>query len=179
MAAGCRAGQVHKSGKESAAEDDESKTSTKSSTGKKGKKRTSTSTKSSSWIPKFGRKMKTEPGTDAESKKEAPPKPDVFTCNDCGAKACVPCDRPWHENEICEEYQVRIKDRIAEEDATLATMEKHTKKCPSCQKRIEKNGGCAHMFCTRCQAQFCWNCVQVIGANGRYCDCGRIPGAHG
>lgn len=82
----------------------------------------------------------------------APPGPDVFTCNKCGGKACVPCDRPWHENETCESYKERTntKARIEEEDASLAAIQKETKKCPSCSKNILKNGGCKHMFCKSC-----------------------------
>jgi hypothetical protein len=101
---------------------------------------------------------------------------DVSTCNDCGAKACVPCDRPWHEHETCEEYQLRIKDRLQEEDASLAFIQKQTKDCPKCSKSIEKNGGCRHMYCTQCKSEFCWECVQLINWNGQYCGCGRVPG---
>jgi len=32
-----------------------------------------------------------------------------------------------------------------------------TKKCPMCNTRIEKNGGCDHMTC-RCGHNFCWIC---------------------
>lgn len=74
-------------------------------------------------------------------------KPDICKCNKCGAKACVPCDRPWHENESCEEYKLRIKDKIEEEDATLAAIQKVTKPCPNCSKNILKTGGCKHMYC--------------------------------
>lgn len=136
------------------AEDESPKPSPdKSPPGKKGKQRPTTTT-TTKWLSKSGnKKVKTEPENEAEPNKKkeeataAAPAPDIFTCNSCGAKACVPCDRPWHENESCAEYQARIKDRLAEEDATLATMERSTKKCPRCEKRIEKNGGCAHMYC--------------------------------
>ena len=74
----------------------------------------------------------------------------IFTCDKCSGKACVPCDRPWHENESCAEYQLRIKDRTDEEDASLAAIQKETKKCPSCSKNILKNGGCKHMYCKSC-----------------------------
>jgi len=105
-----------------------------------------------------------------------PRAPDICTCKDCGAKACVPCDRPWHENETCEEYQVRIKDRLEEEDLALALIRKQTKRCPNCSKSIEKDGGCRHMLCTQCRTEFCWQCEQMINRNGQYCACGHIPG---
>lgn len=73
--------------------------------------------------------------------------PDICTCHECGAKACVPCDRPWHEGESCELYQSRTKDRMAEEEASLAQIRKATKPCPFCRKNIEKNGGCNSVHC--------------------------------
>jgi hypothetical protein len=79
----------------------------------------------------------------------APPGPDIFECHKCGAKACVPCDRPWHENETCESYKesTNTKARIEEENASLAAIRRETKQCPSCSKNIFKIGGCSHMYC--------------------------------
>lgn len=74
-------------------------------------------------------------------------KDDICVCKDCGAKACVPCDRPWHEGENCDEYQKRLVGHEDEEKETLKTIVKKTKKCPSCAKNIEKNGGCPAMMC--------------------------------
>lgn len=33
--------------------------------------------------------------------------PDMFTCVACGMRMCVPCNRPWHEDETCYEYRLR------------------------------------------------------------------------
>jgi len=79
--------------------------------------------------------------------KPSPRQADICTCNACGAKACVPCDRPWHAHETCEQYRSRIQDRIEEEDATLSLIQSKTKRCPNCSKNIEKSGGCNHMYC--------------------------------
>lgn len=74
---------------------------------------------------------------------------DICTCNDCGAKACVRCDRPWHQGETCADYQLRIKDKIEEEDKSMSAIKKLTKKCPHCQRNIQKNGGCPYSkLCT-------------------------------
>ena len=34
--------------------------------------------------------------------------------------------------------------------------------CPGCRAIIEKNGGCNHMTCRRCQHQFYWCCGQPL-----------------
>ena len=76
-------------------------------------------------------------------------KQDICTCTKCGACACVPCNRPYHEGETCEAYQVRIKDCVEEEDESLKAINRLTKPCPNpnCNARIQKNGGCSHMLC--------------------------------
>lgn len=78
----------------------------------------------------------------------------LCVCRECGAKACVTCERPWHEGETCEEFQLRTKGRIDEEDKTLAVIRKTTKSCPSCKKPIEKNGGCPAMYCKCARYQY-------------------------
>jgi len=77
--------------------------------------------------------------------------PDICECHECGAKACVTCDRPWHEGESCAEYQLRIKDRVDEEDRALNEIRKITKQCPGCKKPVQKNGGCPAMQCKSLQ----------------------------
>lgn len=74
------------------------------------------------------------------------PQPDICVCSACGARACVPCDRPWHEGETCEAYRARIKGRAGEEDATLEVIRARTRECPECKRSMEKNGGCPHML---------------------------------
>ena len=32
----------------------------------------------------------------------------------------------------------------------------NTQRCPNCHVRIEKNGGCSHMHCSRCNHHFTW-----------------------
>jgi ariadne-1 len=96
---------------------------------------------------------------------------DNCTCDECGSIACVPCDRPWHEGESCAEFQVRVKNRMDEEDQSLALIRKAMKKCPECSRSIEKNGGCPSMHCSQCGASFCWNCLKTYTRG--LCGCGR------
>mmetsp|Transcript_36010 Transcript_36010/g.81992 ORF Transcript_36010/g.81992 Transcript_36010/m.81992 type:complete len:237 (+) Transcript_36010:81-791(+) len=37
--------------------------------------------------------------------------------------------------------------------------------CPKCQVAIEKDEGCAHMRCMRCDLDFCWSCML------EHCEC--------
>ena len=34
------------------------------------------------------------------------------------------------------------------------------KNCPNCNIKIEKNGGCDHLECIKCQTHFCWGCLK-------------------
>ena len=93
------------------------------------------------------KKASTKVKTDKTSKKKASPN-DICTCTECGAEACVSCDRPYHSGETCAQYQKRKKRQTEdEENATRAAIEKDCKQCPNCKKNIEKNGGCDHISC--------------------------------
>jgi hypothetical protein len=91
----------------------------------------------------------------------------ICTCNECGAKACVDCDLPWHEGETCHDYQTRIKgeDFEKKEAASLKTIQKQCKQCPGCKKNIQRNGGCDHMRCTQCNTRFLFPMRQDVRRN--------------
>lgn len=42
------------------------------------------------------------------------------------------------------------------EGESLRWLAANTKPCPKCSFPIEKNGGCLHMRCHKCQHYFCW-----------------------
>ncbi|XP_075438854.1 cullin-9-like, partial [Ascaphus truei] len=51
------------------------------------------------------------------------------------------------------------------EGMTVEAQSKHltkliSKHCPSCQAPIEKNEGCLHMTCAKCNHGFCWRCLK-------------------
>ncbi len=62
-----------------------------------------------------------------------------YTCNVCSGKyhCLLNCDY---------EFQKLSKKWI----------HSNCKKCPKCRVPIQKNGGCNHMYCTKCNTQF--NC---------------------
>lgn len=88
--------------------------------------------------------------------KKKPKRDEICICETCGAKACVSCDRLYHDGETCARYQKRVKRQTgAEEEASLAHIGKACKKCPKCEKNIEKNGGCDQV---RCKFSFSFPC---------------------
>mmetsp|Transcript_731 Transcript_731/g.1335 ORF Transcript_731/g.1335 Transcript_731/m.1335 type:complete len:509 (-) Transcript_731:1892-3418(-) len=48
-----------------------------------------------------------------------------------------------------------------QDDETSRWMDAHSRKCPSCSVPIMKTGGCNHMRCTHCRADFCWACMRL------------------
>jgi len=75
-------------------------------------------------------------------------------CGDCGASFCY-----YHSNahvgRPCSEYRREIarQERLNERGAMHGT-----KACPQCGIMTEKTGGCNHMACQRCGADWCWTC---------------------
>lgn len=71
-------------------------------------------------------------------------------CDICRQEICFKCRLAWHQRLTCvqaldNEFKIYSKNVLV-------------KFCPKCQSRIEKNGGCNHMHCTRCNYDFCWIC---------------------
>ncbi|XP_029962760.1 E3 ubiquitin-protein ligase parkin [Salarias fasciatus] len=44
------------------------------------------------------------------------------------------------------------------DQASLLCIKESTKPCPQCSIPVERNGGCMHMHCPRCGADWCWLC---------------------
>lgn len=112
----------------------------------------------------------------------------ILTCQVCQFKRCIACDRPWHQDETCEQYTQRLAAQPGEVDASEAWVANNSRKCPGCQSPIQKNDGCDHMTCTRCRRQFCWLCMadyrdihrEGNTAHAPHCqyNSGRIPDPH-
>jgi NADH pyrophosphatase NudC (nudix superfamily) len=70
------------------------------------------------------------------------------------------------ERKIVKEQYRQIVIKLSEEDSLLEEIlnaEKieslNTQYCPKCHVRIEKNGGCSHMHCSRCDYDFTWRTI--------------------
>ena len=77
-------------------------------------------------------------------------------CFNCEKFTCFVHQVPWHEQSDCNSYQQQI-ERV--DPRTQNYLVKKTKSCPKCHSNIEKNQGCDHMTCSKCRAQFCWECL--------------------
>ncbi|KAF2675528.1 hypothetical protein BT63DRAFT_450514 [Microthyrium microscopicum] len=82
-------------------------------------------------------------------------------CQQCGFQMCFYHQVSWHTGMTCEEYE---NSRAINETNLASTelIEQKTKPCPECRVPIKKSGGCSHMYCTHCSAQFCWWCSAAI-----------------
>jgi ariadne-1 len=109
-----------------------------------------------------------------KSKQQAPAPQDICICQECGSRACVPCDRPDHTPETCEDYQSRIKGRTDEDDKSRALLLKISRPCPKCNKPIQKAGGCNSMMCAGCHSNFCWECLEVFTRWGCKCTLAAV-----
>eukprot|EP01125_Pyxidicula_operculata_P022189 TRINITY_DN8950_c0_g1_i1.p1 TRINITY_DN8950_c0_g1~~TRINITY_DN8950_c0_g1_i1.p1 ORF type:complete len:553 (+),score=115.71 TRINITY_DN8950_c0_g1_i1:34-1659(+) len=78
----------------------------------------------------------------------------------CGFRFCFLC----HDYDIGDHAPADCKDikdwlrKNQDESENVKWMQANTKKCPSCNFHIEKNGGCMHMTCYKCRHEFCWLC---------------------
>ena len=75
-----------------------------------------------------------------------------FECNFCGSK--------WKNTRSLENRVLNILNYFSYEN--LKSMIKVfilSKSCNNCGTKIEKNKGCKHMECFRCEYSFCWRCT--------------------
>ena len=63
------------------------------------------------------------------------------------------------QNELSSEDPTTTNN--SSDEQTSKWMQSHTRPCPSCSVPIVKSGGCNHMRCSHCRAQFCWACMRL------------------
>uniref|UniRef100_A0AAZ1Y4V8 RBR-type E3 ubiquitin transferase n=1 Tax=Oreochromis aureus TaxID=47969 RepID=A0AAZ1Y4V8_OREAU len=104
-------------------------------------------------------------------------------CSACGFAFCVICRKTYHGTGKCEtkkkyperyiidlgsrerkrllenRYGCNLLVSIMENKLSNNWIANNSKSCPECFSRIEKDGGCDRMMCTRCKRIFCWNCL--------------------
>ncbi|XP_061845074.1 cullin-9 isoform X3 [Colius striatus] len=87
-------------------------------------------------------------------------------CSKCSWISCFHCNFPEaHYPASCSHMSQWVDDDGYYEGMTSEAQSKHlakliSKHCPSCQAQIEKNEGCLHMTCAKCNHGFCWRCLK-------------------
>jgi len=76
----------------------------------------------------------------------------------CSHEFCFSCTENWHEPVSCNLIK-KWKLKCQDDSETSNWLIVNTKECPKCSATIEKNGGCNHMTCKACKADFCWLCL--------------------
>eukprot|EP00439_Symbiodinium_sp_Y106_P000575 s6639_g1.t1 len=77
-----------------------------------------------------------------------------MTCSQCGLTFCFVHSNA-HPGQSCRQYE--FSQRLHTLRGTLAVA-RVARTCPGCGARIVKDGGCNHMTCAYCRANFCWLC---------------------
>jgi hypothetical protein len=82
--------------------------------------------------------------------------------NECKCHECNQCGHKWSSDEnISNIYTL---------DNIKSIFKKYliTKKCNNCKAPIERNEGCVHMECNRCDYSFCWRCTEDWNGHSEY-----------
>eukprot|EP00823_Brevimastigomonas_motovehiculus_P001753 TRINITY_DN1238_c0_g1_i1.p1 TRINITY_DN1238_c0_g1~~TRINITY_DN1238_c0_g1_i1.p1 ORF type:complete len:559 (+),score=173.09 TRINITY_DN1238_c0_g1_i1:23-1699(+) len=85
----------------------------------------------------------------------------MMRCPKCKFQFCFNCQTDeWHSGTTCEKFQEWKKLNNQTEAKFAEYVASNTKPCPKCAVRIEKNGGCDHMHCSRCNYDFWYSTGQ-------------------
>mmetsp|Transcript_20717 Transcript_20717/g.48940 ORF Transcript_20717/g.48940 Transcript_20717/m.48940 type:complete len:555 (+) Transcript_20717:115-1779(+) len=60
-----------------------------------------------------------------------------------------------------ESFVLPVESKELEDEETSRWVNANTRRCPSCSVPISKTGGCNHMRCLHCGANFCWACMRL------------------
>lgn len=101
----------------------------------------------------------------------APPET-VLQCPSCLVRICANCHVEYHEGSRCPERESEDK-RLFQE----WTSQHDVKMCPGCKIPIEREAGCNHMTCTRCNTHICWVCMETFPRGDAVYD--HMRSAHG
>ena len=71
----------------------------------------------------------------------------IFVCQMCSFRHCVVCEAPMHEDETCDQYRARNKQRNKENRLSRKLVKTISKRCPGCKISIDKYDGCDHVTC--------------------------------
>ena len=91
-------------------------------------------------------------------------------CSVCEGRTCISCDTVWHSGLSCEEDRRRRKRLEKDDRASEQRITKQAKMCPKCKVPGEKDSGCDHMRCPKCNHEYCWICLVDYDLIRRKCN---------
>ncbi|EFC43615.1 predicted protein [Naegleria gruberi] len=91
----------------------------------------------------------------------------------CGCSFCFNCLKFPHLPATCN-MMTAWTVKCQNDSETFNWLAVNTKDCPKCHTPIEKNGGCNHMHCHKCQHHFCWVCLCDFNHTTYQHSCGRF-----
>ncbi|KAG8173069.1 hypothetical protein JTE90_023551, partial [Oedothorax gibbosus] len=86
----------------------------------------------------------------------------VFDCPLCANSICTQCKELYHYGMSCSLNRCSKEDSDYDLKVWMSRNPSGRKQCPKCSAPIEKNGGCNHMICWKCQCHMCWLCLQTF-----------------
>ncbi|UJR32413.1 hypothetical protein I4U23_019875 [Adineta vaga] len=99
-------------------------------------------------------------------------------CSNCKEKICLFHHTKWHTGMTCDEYD-QMNPNV--DNQTQQWLNSHSKRCPYCKSPVEKDGGCDHMKCKKCNHEFCWEClanyrlIRTQGLHQHRTECSHHP----
>lgn len=99
---------------------------------------------------------------------QLPPVADrLAVCEDCDYAFCCVCKKGWH-GELVRCFPRREAELSAEEKATEEYLRMYTSECPTCSAPCQKQMGCNHMKCFKCDTHFCYLCSSWLMEDNPY-----------
>jgi hypothetical protein len=103
-----------------------------------------------------------ETRTDYESHQQTTCLPCMCSCSQIW---CFGCQEEPHWPATCDQAQ-NFRRRTEKYQEVVSTSgdcvtSVSVRRCPNCDYPVEKDGGCPHMVCTKCDGEFCWTCLRV------------------
>lgn len=98
----------------------------------------------------------------------------TIKCFSCQHSFCRMCSCDSHSGACGHQQPVEGSEfpslksgdnKSQSERESLLIIKQITKSCPNCNVKTEKNGGCNHMYCSRCDNEWCWICVKPWDRN--------------
>ena len=74
--------------------------------------------------------------------------------------SCPCCLKDFHLDALSEFQLPNTSAGTAADAATQRWKNTNTRPCPRCASPITKDGGCNHVRCAKCRADFCWACMR-------------------